>query len=32
MIKEKSKWKKREDESTDAGYRGGTDRSSEETL
>jgi len=30
MIREKSKWRKRKDESTDAGYRGGIGRSSDE--
>ena len=30
MLKEKSKWKNHKDKSIDAGYRGGTDRSSEE--
>jgi len=31
MLREKSKWKPHKDESTDAGYRGGTARSSGET-
>ena len=31
MIREKSKWKTHKDESTDAKYRGGITRSSDET-
>jgi hypothetical protein len=31
MLREKSKWKPHKDESTNAEYRGGTARSSEET-
>jgi len=31
IIREKFKWKNHEDESTNAGHRGGTIRSSEET-
>jgi hypothetical protein len=32
MPREKSKWRTHEDESTDAGYRGGTVRSSDEVA
>ena len=32
MLREKSKWRSHKDESTDAEYRGGTTRSSDEAL
>ncbi len=32
MKREKSKWRTHEDESTDAAYRGGTARNSDEVL